>query len=540
MTAATTRVRTQTILDDEIEVVPARRFDVRWLIFVVFVAVVGFTMLRHEMWRDELQAWMIARASHSVPNLLDNIRYEGHPALWYLVLLPLAHLGRGPWVMQIAQLVIASSAFAIVLWRAPFTLLQKALFAGGYFIVFEYGTLSRGYGLGLLFLVATCAIASTRYRWPWSGITLALLALTSAFGCLVAVAVLLGLIVDDVVRRRFASTVDLTADEERRAPRRAASLWSVVVGFAIAIGGLTLAYQQASPPGDAGVYKSWKTTFDGPLMRTSLAAISRALVPMPQLRHEFWNTSIFDGVTALAALLGLAAFFWIAWLLRRRPGACAVWIGSAVFVVGFIYTKIQYASASRYYGHIFLGLVAALWLVPAMGAIGGDDERTARTRSRLFTAILVAQLIAGMFVVAIDWKYPFSNGRNVASYLQRHHLQDAVLIGQPDVSASTVAAYLNRDIYYQSGGRFGTYILWDKQRKTSVAPLTQIVERLDSASNEPVLLVTNKPTGAFGPYRLQELAAFDNGVVRDEHFWLYRVVPKSRKRSSGKRTLRSS
>jgi hypothetical protein len=528
MTAATTPVRTQRVLDDEIEVVPARRFDVRWLIFGVFVAIVGFTMLRHEMWRDELQAWMIARASHSVPNLLDNIRYEGHPALWYMVLLPLAHLGRGPWVMQLAQLAIASGAFAIVLWRAPFTLLQKALFAGGYFIVFEYGTLSRGYSLGVLFLVATCAIASTRHRWPWCGVTLALLALTTAFGSLVAVAVLLGLIVDDIVRRRVASTVDLTADEDAVARRASPSLWAVVIGFVVAIAGLTLAYQQASPPGDAGVYLSWKTTFDGALMRTSLAAIARALVPMPQLRHEFWNTSIFDGFTALAALLGLAAFFWIAWLLRRRPGPFAVWVGSTVFVVGFLYTKIQYASASRYYGHIFLGLVAALWLVPAMGEIGRDNERTVRTRSRLFTAILVVQLIAGMFVVAVDWKYPFSNGRNVASYIQRHHLENAVVIGQPDESASTVAAYLNRDVYYQSGERFGTYILWDKQRKTNVAPLVAIVQRLDSASNEPVLLVTNKPnTGSFGPYRLQPLAAFDNGIVRDEHFWLYRVVPKA-------------
>jgi hypothetical protein len=530
MTAATTRVRTHPVLDDEVEVVPSRRFDVRWVIFAVFVAVVGFTMLRHEMWRDELQAWMIARASHSIPNLLDNIRYEGHPALWYLLLLPLAHLGRGPWVMQLAQLAIAAGAFAIVLWRAPFTLLQKALFAGGYFIVFEYGTLSRGYSLGVLFLVATCALASTRHRWPWCGVTLALLALTTAFGSLVAVAVLLGLIIDDAIRWRATGTIDLTADDNQTVKQRGTrSLWPLVIGFAVAVAGLALAYQQASPPGDAGVYRSWKTTFDGALARTSLAAVARALVPMPQLRHEWWNTSIFDGVTALAAVLGLAAFFWIAWLLRRRPGACAVWVGSAVFVVGFLYTKIQYASASRYYGHIFLGLVAALWLVPAMSMIGRDDERTARTRSRLFTAILVAQLIAGMFVVAVDWKYPFSNGRNVASYIQRHHLQDAIVVGQPDVSASTVAAYLNRDIYYQSGERFGTYILWDKQRKSNVAPLVAVLERLDSASNQPVLLVSNKPstTSSLGPYRLQQLAAFDNGIVRDEHFWLYRVVPKA-------------
>ena len=119
-------------------------------------------MWRHEMWRDELQAWMIARSSHSVPNLLDNLRYEGHPTLWYLVLLPFTKLSTSPWTMQLVQFAIAMTTLALVLWKAPFTFRQKVLFAGGYFVLFEYGTLSRSYSLGFLFVALTCVIAATR------------------------------------------------------------------------------------------------------------------------------------------------------------------------------------------------------------------------------------------------------------------------------------------------------------------------------------------------------------------------------------------
>ncbi len=491
--------------------------DVRVVIFVAFVAVIAFTMARHEMWRDELQAWMIARASHSVPNLLDNIRYEGHPALWYLVLLPLAKITTAPWMMQVAQGTIAAITLGLVLWKAPFTNVQKALFAGGYFVVFEYGTLSRGYSLGFLFIAATCVVAGTSRRWPWCGVTLALLALTSAFDALVAAALLLGLTIDELVRRR---------NGERSVP-----LVAVAVGCGAAIAGLALSYAEAAPPGDAGVYKSWNTSFNSALARTSLASISRAIIPIPKFQREWWNTSIFDGVTAASALLGVLLVAGIAWLLRRRPGACATWVAGAVLVVGFLYSKIQYASASRYNGHIFLALVAALWLVPVMATTTrGDDASTARLRSRLWTGILVLQLIAGMFVVAVDWVEPFSNGRDVADYIEQHHLQHAIIIGQPDVSASTVAAYLNRDVYYPAGERFGRYILWDQNRKDRTAPLREIIRRIADGTSAPVLLLINHPINlkVANAFRLEPLAAFDNGVVPDEHFWLYRVVGLAR------------
>jgi hypothetical protein len=503
---------------DDIEVIPGRRVDVRWVVLVAFVVLVGTTMWRHEMWRDELQAWMIARATHSLPDLFDNIRYEGHPALWYLLLWPLAQINRSPVMMQGAQLVIATGTLALVLWRSPFTTLQKVLFAGGYFMVFEYGTLSRSYSLGFFFLALTCSIASTRHRWPWSNVTLALLALTSAFGALVAVAVLIGLIVDDAVRRwRGGGARTLGA----------APLVRVGGGLVVTVAAFVVSYAQAAPPGDAGVYRSWNTSFNGSLARTTLAAISRALVPIPKFRREFWNTSVFDGLTAGAAVLGVVAVVGFAWLLRRRPGACATWVAGVALVIGFLYGKIQYASASRHYGHVFLALTAALWLVPAMAPTArGDSPRAGSLRSHLWTAILVAQVIGGLFVVLVDLRYPFSNGRDVARYIERNHLEHAVIIGQPDVSASTVAAYLDHDVYYPAGERFGRYILWDELRRDRTEPLREIIRRVDEGNREPVLLVINHPVDlrAPGEFRLQPLTQFDGGVVDDEHFWVYRVV----------------
>ena len=60
------------------------------------------------MWFDELQAWNIARASHSLGDLYTNLRYEGHPILWYLPLYALTRFTGNPHSMQVVQWAVAT------------------------------------------------------------------------------------------------------------------------------------------------------------------------------------------------------------------------------------------------------------------------------------------------------------------------------------------------------------------------------------------------------------------------------------------------
>ena len=45
----------------------------------LFLAVGAYTTNHHEMWRDEIQAWLLARDSASVFELFAHLKYEGHP-----------------------------------------------------------------------------------------------------------------------------------------------------------------------------------------------------------------------------------------------------------------------------------------------------------------------------------------------------------------------------------------------------------------------------------------------------------------------------
>src|SRR5438552_18945700 len=54
---------------------------------------------RHELWRDEMKAWLIARDSPTVLDIMRQAGYEGAPPLWTLALRVLSRLCRRPETM---------------------------------------------------------------------------------------------------------------------------------------------------------------------------------------------------------------------------------------------------------------------------------------------------------------------------------------------------------------------------------------------------------------------------------------------------------
>ena len=92
------------------------------LIFLI-LGIIG--ILNHEMWFDELQAWLIARDSSSLADLLINIRYEGQPGLWHLCLYFISKLTTNPVGMQFFHLGIATLIVYLFVHYSPFNKLQK-------------------------------------------------------------------------------------------------------------------------------------------------------------------------------------------------------------------------------------------------------------------------------------------------------------------------------------------------------------------------------------------------------------------------------
>lgn len=146
------------------------RNPVWWAAVTAILALQFALIFKHEPWLDEWQALQLALQMPTIPDLLHNLRYEGHPPLWYLILRGIGTFADPFWVLPLAGAGFAALAQWLVLSKSPFTRAERWLIASGCLMLFEFLTLSRSMTMGVALLVA--AMVLWRSRWVWAVIAL--------------------------------------------------------------------------------------------------------------------------------------------------------------------------------------------------------------------------------------------------------------------------------------------------------------------------------------------------------------------------------
>ena len=496
-----------------------------------FLVVGLFNVLHHEMWRDELQAWLIAGGSRSLTELVRNMSYDGHPPLWYLLLYAVSRLTDDPAAMQLLHVGIATATVYVFARFAPFSRLNRALFCFGYFTAYEYAVISRNYAPGVLCLFAFCAAyrpgAGKRYLLP--ALFLALLANTSAYGLMLAAALSL------MLAYEFAREPRLWARIRARAPE-------LVVAALVVASAAALAAWQMYPPADSGnvLYRTSNVGIDGvryPLTwQYTLSVFWRAFAPLPRPSYHLWNGNAFDAGSPLVGVLSalvLAATVVVLAAARRRAALLAYVAGTGAVLL-FVHTKF-YGSV-RHHGHVYLLFVACLWLAARMPEDApllprGLSERASRAvgryGGRVATLFLAAHVLIAAYFCVADWRFPFSRARDAAEFVRASGLDHYYVIADLDAQVSPLTAYLRRKFYYQRADREGTFIVWDKAWRTwPEQKLLETAKRKAAERGEDVLVVSN--------YRLEPddstvpVKEITGSIVGDEDYYIYIVKPATR------------
>ncbi|HSK17632.1 MAG TPA: hypothetical protein VK912_00720 [Longimicrobiales bacterium] len=506
-----------------------RRFALA--VSMCFAAVIGVGLMNHEMWRDELQAWLIARGSRSLSELIYLVTAEGHPALWHLLLYPLSRVTADPAVMQVLHLILATCVVYIASRHAPFPRWQRVLLACSYFLAFEYAVISRSYVLAPLSLFSICALASTERRtYIPVALLLVVLANTSAYGLLVAGAVSAGLIVDAWTRWRGWQHL------RRRLPIQA--LIIVLLGAALSAGQILAEKSPSSgdrrprtdrPPPST----QWKAA-------ESLGLVSRAYVPIPRATESlpaWWNRTITDSKTKWSMVAGvilsvaLLAVFGMS--LLDRPAALTLLVSGTLSIVFVSYAF--HRGGMRHYGHLFLVLVAALWLARVLpgAALSGRLGRIAAAFRRpafiAFALVLGAQSVAAGLYLGADLDRPFSSARETAEFLEDLPLDRVLIASTENLAGSSVSAYLRTPIFYMNTQSFGTYSDW-RLRWYPTSQALPVLRRLLSAGEyHNLVIISGRPlpdwlaSGNEDGWVFDEIARFDEAIVGSERFLVYRA-----------------
>lgn len=136
------------------------------IIIFIYLAVSFFFICFHEEWKDEAQSWLLVKNLNFL-ELLDQMKYEGHPYLWYLILMPFAKLGFPYFTQKIISWIFVGIGGVIILTKSPFNLFTKVLILFSWPMIYLYPAVSRSYCLIPLFMSLVAIFYKDRNEKPF-------------------------------------------------------------------------------------------------------------------------------------------------------------------------------------------------------------------------------------------------------------------------------------------------------------------------------------------------------------------------------------
>ncbi len=400
----------------------------------VYAAVVVFGAMHHEPWRDEVVPLSIARQARSVAGLVAPLRFEGHPALWYVLLWGAYRAVGQTWVLKAVSLAAAIGAMLLVN-RSVLPWWLRVAFTASFFPLYQYSVVSRGYVVEMLLLFAFCAAYPRRREHPLAvALVLALLANTEAFGWIMTLAAVAMLAVDQIVAR----------DPRRLAP----DVW-MAVGAVIVACGAALALLTASPASTHPLAQFR----DLDAMRIARAVAAAVVHPAAH-------------ATAISVLPAPSLWVWVYFLYLLPRAAVLAFAVVGLVGIELLFDVVYGPKALWHLGNVMLVLVATAWLDAASrDATGASAASLRRVRTWLgrMLAIAIAVTVGGQVpravrALVVDYRYDYSASPRLAALLAGDPgLANAVVMGEPDPPLWSLPYYADNRIYL---AREGVYRAW--------------------------------------------------------------------------------
>lgn len=438
-----------------------------WAVVLPFLILYWLNIAHHTMFFDEVNAWGISAASPTLAKLFYYVHFEGHPWLWYFILWFPSRLTHDPVAMKWAVAAFGTASILILGLLSPFTLKQRALILGSYFLVWEYTVMCRMYCVMLLLVLLYMVL---RVRRPQAVVgcclLLGLAANTDMTGVLLASALL--------IEYAYSSYFGATAAERPAVIRR----WLPGLLVFVALIGLSVAslwpskqisWQSSGHLGSEALKRHRIDASLGNMIAAPWWPIS------PKFPHHFWETSVVEA-RWLYLLVPLVLFVY--WRAFRRDRNLLL-LMAVTLGLGILFADVVYEGRVRHWGIAFVSLVAGLWLQGARAR--GTGERAAEWSGWVYL-LLGLSAVSGAFAIAGSWTHPFSRARETAQWLEQNNPGGLPIVGEPDVSFTSVAEEMQRPVYFMECRCTDTFKLFARTREDF--PETEMGQRLNLAMSD--------------------------------------------------------
>jgi hypothetical protein len=519
------------------------------MLTILFSIVAGIGKYHHEMWRDELEGLMKVTGSVSP----FHISYYSS-LVYYSFLEVIVNLFPDPaMAYQICHLLFITLAVFIFNRYSPFSYLQKLLFTFGYFMLFEYGIISRPYSFSILLIFTSVYLITRRKQhYVLTAIVLLVLANHRLFDAFASLSLTVYALLHTI--NTFKGK-PIHPGEKRKL--------LVAIGLLAAGWGLISAQYYILKSTGPGFTAAGQAPY-----YMTVRTIWNTFVPIPELaNYHFWNTNIipfplgypkgvdfgieYKNVATAMISIGILLVS-VVIFSRRMPVLVTFTVHTLLQLLFLQYVSVHFM---RYQGYLFIIFIYNWWLLydPDEEVHFPPMDRAIRFFKKpifapihkgavhVVTLFLLFQFAAGGIAYYKDAKYPFTASYRTAEFIQANGLDEHTMVGFVDYIVQPIAALLNREIYYPQIDGFGRYVDWGDRSRYRPCTINKVLDsavRLLYQRNRNVLVIlssrllhNNKPVERdlmTHGIEIRKIGQFKEGIVGSEKYFLYEVyTPKA-------------
>lgn len=469
------------------------------VLFAGYLVFNGIMLAGHELWRDEANVWLFARDA-SPFQLLQEIKYQGHPCLWYFLVMPFAKMGLPFKTISVLSFLIMAVAAGVFVYKAPFHPITKLVCLFSPMFSYYYSVVARNYCLIALILILLAYLYPKRNeKGMLYGLLLGLLVqadtIALAMAGLISCMWLWECIIKSLKEKKWQPLL-----------QGAKGLWIPLVSLVFWV----MQFYQVS---DSPEYQMRVLSL--PEMFTEIRNFSYHILGRMTGQGELFSL--------LLILLFVAAGIAIS---VKRKNAWPMIVMAGAFLFEAIFSIMVYQLHIWHYIALCFSLIWFLWV--------GNS-------AKLLSEGLLILLGITMF---LRWNLPeenssllnalsgvYSDGIHVAEYMKENIGTDAVVLSTDVAEASTVQAYLGKEyaFYYAGSLQPVTYAKYSEEqsRRVSCQELFLRVKETFPDKEEIYLLVspTNCVEDISKEVRTQWEICYQTAEksARGEDYTLYRI-----------------
>ena len=395
-----------------------------FVIFIMFLILSLVLAFFHEPWRDEAQSWLLARDLNII-DLFKQMKYEGHPCFWHLILKFFISLGLNYKYINFISCFISIISVGIFLKVSKFKALTNACIVFSPTFLYYCSTLARSYSLCLLSIVLLIWIYDKRKKHPYYYGFILLFMLNThilMFGFVI------GIILIDLY--------DIIKNKDKK--YKTNQIISLIISFL----GMGLLFLQIGSANKSYWYNE------------SIFNLKNLISSFNMLFINFFN--IFEIQLNNKFLLGLELsllFILILKIIKEKNYKLLI-----IFILGILFQLIIFT-----YVHSIMSYMTSITFLILLFCLHENKYEK-------ICMLLFMLTIPSMFKIYVqDIKYNYSYAEEISQYIEKNIPENSKIFCTKSSLCSSIIPYLNKNYYFinPSTNKYFTFINWNNEYKNT-------------------------------------------------------------------------